>query len=832
MKLPTRNFTASLAVAAFCAAGSLQAQTLIYGLTSTNSLVTFDSAPGIVSPARPLTGLGAGETVVGLDFRPFDGRLYALSRDGADSGRLYTVNLASGALAPIALSGPALTVTGSADIDFNPAALGGTNALRILTGAGQNYRLVFNGDAATVNVDGAVNVGGGGAADTNVVATAYSNNRAGLPGGAGAGGTAQYALDAALDLLYRVNPPNNGTLTNALPLGIDIGAVGGLDIVTGSDRALAVLTAGGSNALYDVNLTTGAATALRGLPMEIVDLAVPVPAKITSISSVETNAVVNWAGGVGPFLVQRGNVVDEAFCGIMTTTNRSATLVREGRTGFFRVADLAGAPPTRFTVSLSGASERPNPVNTTADGFGTLEVSGDTLTFDISYRGLSGAATMAHIHGPGSSSQAVGVLVDLGPFAVGGLAASGSIQGSVALTPAVKAALLGGRTYVNIHTGANGGGEVRGQVTPMVFQTSLSGEGERPNPVDTAARGFGTFTVVGKELAFNIHYTGLSGPAQMAHIHGAAPTFGTAGVLVDLAPFAVGGFGSSGAIVGKVALTQDQLNAVVDGLTYVNIHTVANGGGEVRGQILPELTATAFSAALTGAAERPNPVTTPGYGFASASLLGDSLQLRIYYRNLSSTLQLAHIHGPAAASGAAGVLVDLFPLHQGTPGTNGWFSGTIALSAAQKSALLSGLAYVNLHTVNNGGGEVRGQLVPVVLQSTLNGASERPNPVVTDGTGYARLALLGKQLSFGLNYRALGSAAQMAHIHGPAGPEGFAGVLVDLAPFSAPFGTSGIILGSTELSDSQLAAVVDGLTYFNIHTVNNGGGEVRGQIVP
>ena len=178
------------------------------------------------------------------------------------------------------------------------------------------------------------------------------------------------------------------------------------------------------------------------------------------------------------------------------------------------------------------------------------------------------------------------------------------------------------------------------------------------------------------------------------------------------------------------------------------------------------------------------------------------------------------------------MLVDLFPLHQGTPGTNGWFSGTIALSAAQKSALLSGLAYVNLHTVNNGGGEVRGQLVPIVLQSTLDGASERPNPVVTDGTGYARLALLGKQLSFGLSYRGLGSTAQMAHIHGPAGPEGFAGVLVDLAPFAAPFGTSGLILGGTTLTDSQLAALVDGLTYFNIHTVNNGGGEVRGQILP
>lgn len=831
MKPPTRNTALALA-AALLAAGSLQAQTLIYGLTSTNSLVTFDSAPGQVSPALVLGGLGAGETVAGIDFRPFTGQLYALTRDAGDVGRLYTVDLSTGALSPVALTGPALTVVGTVDIDFNPAASAGVNALRILTGSGQNYRLGFTETGATVNVDGSVNVGVGGAASTNIVATAYTRNVAGLPGAGGIGGTAQYALDSSLDVLYRVNPPNNGTMTNALPLGIDIGSAAGMDIVTGSDRALAVLSAGGSNALYEVSLSTGAATVLRGLPAQVVDLAVPIPATITSIGNAETNVVVTWSGGVGPFAVRRGNVVDEAMCAVVTTTNRTATLVREGRAGFFSVADLSGAPPTRFTVSLSGAAERPNPVTTTADGFGTLEVNGDTLTFDLGYRGLSGAATLAHIHGAGASSQAVGVLVDLAPFAVGGFGASGTIKGSVALSPFQKASLLGGKTYVNIHTAANGGGEIRGQVTPMIYKAALSGEAERPNPVDTGAKGFATFSLVGKELAFNMHYAGLGGPATLAHIHGAAPSFGTAGVMVDLAPFAVGGFGSSGAIVGKVALTQDQLNAVVDGLAYVNIHTTANGGGEVRGQILPELTGTAYSADLSGAAERPNPVATTGSGFVSASLLGDTLRLHIYYRNLSSPLQLAHIHGPASASGAAGVLVDLFPLHQGAPGTNGFFAGSVTLSAAQKSALLSGLTYVNLHTVNNGGGELRGQLVPVVLQSTLDGASERPTPVVTAGSGFGRLALLGRQLSFGVRYGELVSVAQMAHIHGPSGPEGAAGVMVDLAPFAAPFGTSGLIQGSALLTDSQLAAMVDGLTYFNIHTANNGGGEIRGQILP
>lgn len=831
MKTLPRLLAGSAIMAGLWVSQSAHTQTLVYGLTSTNSLVAFDPGSTNVSSAVPITGIGIGESVVGIDFRPFDGLLYAVTRDAGNLGRVYTVGLPTGAASPITLSGGTLTLTGTVGINFNPAALTGTNALRIVTGDEQNYRLVFNGAAATVNVDGLINVPGG-SANTNLIATAYSNNRSGLPGGAGVGGTVQYAIDSATDQLYRVNPPNNGTLTVPLPLGVDVSGVGALDIVTATDRALAVLTAGGSNALYDVNLTTGAATVLRGLPAQVVGLAVPIPPSISVITNSGTNAVITWAGGVGPFAIQRGNTVNEVFCGIMTTTGRTATVVREGRTGFFRVADLAAIPAARFSVTLDGNAERPTPVTTTGDGFGTIEVVGDTLNFDIAYRSLSGAATLAHIHGPASSSAATGVLVDLAPFAVGGLAQSGVIKGSIALTPSVKAAILGGKTYVNIHTSANGGGEVRGQITPMVFHVNLSGEAERPTPVDTAATGFGTMTLVGRELTFNISYNGLTGPATLAHIHGPAPSFGAAGVLVDLAPFSAGPLATSGALVGKTTLTLAQANALVDGETYVNIHTSINGGGEVRGQILPVFTGTAYSAELTGAAERPTPVVTSGAGFASATLLEDTLSIRIHYRNLSSTLQLAHIHGPAAASGAAGVLVDLLPLHQGTPSTSGTFAGTVKLTASQKASLLSGLTYVNLHTVNNGGGELRGQLLPIVMQSSLSGAAERPTPVVTPGNGYARLTLLGRQLSFGLRYNDLGSAAQLAHIHGPAGPEGFAGVLVDLAPFAGTFGTSGLIRGSVSLDDSSLAAIADGLTYFNIHTVNNGGGEIRGQITP
>ena len=56
--------------------------------------------------------------------------------------------------------------------------------------------------------------------------------------------------------------------------------------------------------------------------------------------------------------------------------------------------------------------------------------------------------------------------------------------------------------------------------------------------------------------------------------------------MVNLAPVNGGSFGQSGIFSGTVELTAEQLAALVDGLTYINIHTEANGGGEIRGQIL------------------------------------------------------------------------------------------------------------------------------------------------------------------------------------------------------------------------------------------------------
>jgi hypothetical protein len=115
---------------------------------------------------------------------------------------------------------------------------------------------------------------------------------------------------------------------------------------------------------------------------------------------------------------------------------------------------------------------------------------------------------------------------------------------------------------------------------------------------------------------------------------------------------------------------------------------------------------------LSGAAERPTPVSTTATGSGTATLIGDKLTFSITYAGLSAVASNAHIHGPATTEQDAGVMIPLTAFNGGAFGTSGTLSGTVTLDAAQKAAVSSGLAYVNIHTATNAGGEIRGQILP------------------------------------------------------------------------------------------------------------------------
>ena len=115
------------------------------------------------------------------------------------------------------------------------------------------------------------------------------------------------------------------------------------------------------------------------------------------------------------------------------------------------------------------------------------------------------------------------------------------------------------------------------------FHATLSAQQEVP-PTSSSGTGSGTFTLdpATKQLTWNVTYSGLSGPAAAAHIHGPAGPGANAGVMVNLAPSGVGN-----PISGSATLTDAQIADLEGGKTYVNIHTAANKGGEIRGQITP-----------------------------------------------------------------------------------------------------------------------------------------------------------------------------------------------------------------------------------------------------
>ncbi|MET4369794.1 hypothetical protein ACVW1A_004209 [Bradyrhizobium sp. LB1.3] len=123
------------------------------------------------------------------------------------------------------------------------------------------------------------------------------------------------------------------------------------------------------------------------------------------------------------------------------------------------MATSANAEVVKLQADLKGSNEVPP---NTSSGSGKAEATYDTeaktLTYAVTYAGLTGPAMGAHFHGPVEAGKNAGIVL---PFKT----VQSPIQGSATLTDAQAADLLAGRWYANIHTAANPGGELRGQMT-------------------------------------------------------------------------------------------------------------------------------------------------------------------------------------------------------------------------------------------------------------------------------------------------------------------------------------------------------------------------------
>ncbi len=121
----------------------------------------------------------------------------------------------------------------------------------------------------------------------------------------------------------------------------------------------------------------------------------------------------------------------------------------------------------------------------------------------------------------------------------------------------------------------------RSQAAPTTFKATLNGASEVP-PNTTAGTGAATITLDGTKITWNVTFSGLTGPATAAHIHGPAPAGKNAGVMIWLSEK---GKPATSPITGSGTLTDAQVADLNNGQCYVNVHTAANPGGEIRGQL-------------------------------------------------------------------------------------------------------------------------------------------------------------------------------------------------------------------------------------------------------
>ena len=215
---------------------------VLYATTDQNQLIKLNARdPSRIRDVRSITGLPTGVTLAGIDFRPATGDLYGVGSDSV----VYRVNPKTGiAVAEAPAFTPALRGT-SFGVDFNPTV----DKIRVVSDDRQNLRL--NVDEGTVlSIDKDLNPG-----MPTVVGAGYTNSSFSATRPTA---TTLYVVDAASDMLFKQNPPNDGTLTEGKRLGLDVGANANFDVAgAGNTGFLTNSSPRRGTSLYTVDVLTG-----------------------------------------------------------------------------------------------------------------------------------------------------------------------------------------------------------------------------------------------------------------------------------------------------------------------------------------------------------------------------------------------------------------------------------------------------------------------------------------------------------------------------------------------------------------------------------------------
>lgn len=509
---------------------------------------------------------------------------------------------------------------------------------------------------------------------------------------------------------------------------------------------------------------------------------------------------------------------------------------------------------TMFTANLSGSNEA-TPVLSSASGQISGSLDGNILTIEGRFSGLTGAfnsqiAGGSHIH-RGFAGQNGGIELALVPTLDsdnrGGQfeAANNSFE----LTDEQLDLLLGRQLYINIHTTVYASGELRGQLLPAsddLYLVNLFGSNEVPSVI---SQGFGALAleVTNDSLYVSGSFQELSSALNTsigggAHLH--MGLSGENGGVVFPLNVTLGADSTSGTINNVFPITEVQKEMLIDRRLYANFHSMNLPSGELRGQIRGVVDAV-FRSHLSGN-NQPVPVTSKATGEILLELKDSTIIVSGSFQGLSSALNTmiaggAHIHlGIAGQNGGVlfPLVVELSP--DSTAGTFAAVDNQFVLSQEEVASLLDRKLYINIHSLNFGPGEIRGQIVPesqFFFTGFLTGM-QQPDPVISGGYGAIIAEIMGNNLTLSGAFNNLDTElneaiAGGAHLHlAPAGSNGpVEFLLMPVLSEDKKTGQYQPADNTFTLTEGLMDTLIERQFYANIHSLGNASGELRAQLL-
>jgi plastocyanin len=505
-----------------------------------------------------------------------------------------------------------------------------------------------------------------------------------------------------------------------------------------------------------------------------------------------------------------------------------------------------------YYLNLFGSNAVP-PIMSDGHGALVLEVHDDTLVVTGSFADLNGDFTLNHLH-RGLAGENGGVEIPLNAEVDGDL--KGGVyqasQNTFIIGDTERNLLERRAMYANIHSTRNPSGEIRGQAheyATAVFRAFLAGSNEMP-PILSSGIGGLLFELDGDDLVVSGSFSGFSSDFNTAisggaHIHtGLAGRNGSIVAPLDASLSPGNRMGTFEASDNQFQFTDIQVQQLFLRGFYANLHSMNNSGGEIRGQILPE-SQFFLHGFLTGT-QHVDPVLTDGAGALIAEITGQRLVVSGSFDNLNSEFNPAiqggaHLH--FASAGSNGPIAIPLSVEMDDDMLGGLLlslNNSMQISTGMRDTLKRRMAYGNIHTQDNPGGELRAQMLHesmAYFYASLSGTSQ-PNPVRSTGLGAVAAEWSAGTIFASGSFSNLSSdfnpaIAGGAHLHiGMPGMNGGIRFPLTSTPSSMRAGMfpveNNVFSPGSDFADTLRNRMV----YANIHTMENPGGEIRGNLLP